>query len=320
LRFVAWALLVAVITCIHISLSLQLSGGLPPPQRAVSISRIRLSPAMATPKEEPAERVGEKRPQRTSPNATDRSVPPPKPPSPENAQTRSASLDETAPSPSLSSTLHPLGESTNRLEYSVSGQNEGQAFSGSARLLWSQTDSGYKAIFEMAASQRYSLLFSLRMESEGRVTPAGLVSDHFKEELQPPGASTSTPLASGNPAANGAVLVQDPLSSFLQLRHLLTSALAHDASSSGPPASIELQTTTHQLVFDTEENETLFTPFGEVETLRLSLRPVPGVDPRLQIHTWVSPRFEYRPMRLRIDVGAGTHLELSIAQMPLTTP
>ena len=199
LRFAAWLMLVATVSSIHIILPLQL--GVPVPQpSAPAIARIQLSAAPVPAQQTRADANVDNRPAPASLDAPRRTPASPKPHSQQSASMRTPPDEPTPQTAPVSAVAASApGTSANRLEYSVTGRRNSVAFGGSARMLWTQTSSGYWAAFEITASQGYTLLFYQRMESDGRVTPEGLVSESFKEEHRP--AHMGWPAAANAPAS-----------------------------------------------------------------------------------------------------------------------
>jgi hypothetical protein len=212
----------------------------------------------------------------------------------------------------------------NRLAYVVEGRREGRSFGGSANLVWTKTTDSYSAELEITASRQYQLLFHERMESEGAVSEDGLAPARFDRERQPPTADswlrTDGPGWLSNEAsgvsAKEAEPDQDPVSLLLQFAHVLSKLTQGSTSVDVRQMQISLRLNTTPIAFEVEDREILFTPIGELQTLRLSLRSRQDVEPPTQMQVWVASGYNYLPVRIRIHQGADSLLVLAIAQAP----
>lgn len=213
---------------------------------------------------------------------------------------------------------------SNRLTYVVEGRREGLSFGGWAHLVWTKTSDSYSAELEITASRQYQLLFHDRMESEGAVSAGGLAPKRFDRERQPATADswlrTDGPgWPSNDVSGAGATEVepdQDPVSLLLQLAHVLAARALSSTSGDVQQMQIPLRLNTTPIAFDVAESEVLFTPFGELQTLRVSLRQDQDAERSMQIDVWVAHSYNYLPVRIRVRQGADSLLVLAIAQAP----
>ena len=208
-----------------------------------------------------------------------------------------------------------------RVSYVVTGEFRGPLH-GKGNVQW--TRSGL-------AEDRYQVrvgvdvgLVELRITSQGRVSPQGLLPEVFEEYLKValrdartrPLKFEATEMVLGDgrriprPAANP-MAVQDSVSQFLDLGHRFQQE--RDKLEPGQVITIWLGRPggLDQWVYDVGEAETITLPrIGPVNVFPLKPRPVVNARGTISMSMWLAPGLQYLPAKIRIDVNPQTHVEL----------
>ncbi len=144
-----------------------------------------------------------------------------------------------------------------------------------------------------------------RIASKGTVVAGVLYPSSYEDERQP---KASLPLSNLAPGAWPDQ--QDPVSVLLQLQQECRERASHrNAPDSKAPTDIPSEPSRGP--FAQRESETLFTPFGEVETQRFDLRSA-----GLVADVWLAETYDCAPIRLRLRSDQGFALDMAAAKKP----
>jgi hypothetical protein len=208
-----------------------------------------------------------------------------------------------------------------RLSYRLTGYFQGELF-GKGEVQW--TRSG-------PSNERYQVrvivdagLLEMRMTSQGRVSPQGLLPQAFEEyrklALQQPRVRPLTleddvlileggrrmPRPVTEPMA-----VQDTVSQFVDLGHRFTQGKAKLEAGQvvriwlGRPGGLD------EWVYDIGEAETMELPrIGKVTVHALKPRPLANPRGTITMSMWLAPSLQYLPAKIRIQVNAESYAEL----------
>lgn len=212
-----------------------------------------------------------------------------------------------------------------RLSYTLTGSYRGPV-EGQARVEWVRQDTRYQVRMTVEVGPPFAPLVTRTVTSDGEIGPEGLSPRRYDEEtkalLRDPRRQTIrfddtvVRLPGGRewPRPAG---VQDTASQFVQLTWLFTTRPALLE----PGRTVELPLALPRYVdvwtYDVLARETLWTPFGAVDTVHVKPRrePRPGVD--LTAEMWVAPTLQYLPVRILIRQDAENYVDLLVRELPL---
>ena len=222
-----------------------------------------------------------------------------------------------------------------RLSYRLTGQYRGEV-NGSAQVEWVLAAPRYQVNLDVTVGLPIAPLFTRRMRSDGRLSAEGLHPERYDEISQlafrgrrqatvqigeggvtlANGQHWTTPAADPLPAPLPRTPVQDSASQFVQLSYLFT--LHPERLSPGRTIAfpLALPRRVEPWVYEVVAAQTLYTPFGPLETFHV--RPRRGT-PRgndLLAEAWFSPQLAYLPVRIRIEQDADTFIDLMIDRKP----
>ena len=184
------------------------------------------------------------------------------------------------------------------LKYVATGESAKRQYSGEATLVWRHDGSAYEARLEM----KVSLITARAMSSVGRITPEGLAPTRFGDRrfteqaahFDRPGARIT--FSNNAPAAAMLGGAQDRLSLLVQLGAML----AGDSKKFPSGTSIAVQTASDReasiWTFQVGETQTLQTPGGNVEAIKLTRKLRHEFDQKIEL--WLAPSLEYLPVRI----------------------
>ena len=204
-----------------------------------------------------------------------------------------------------------------RLSYQLRGYYRGDLY-GSARVQWQREQARYQARLDVSLA----LVLRASMISQGVTTPAGLVPQAYEERflwdvqrLTFDGGFARLPdgtrLAQAQPQA-----LQDTVSQLIELSHRFSSG--REALRVGSPVRIWLARPqgTALWTYDVVAEETLQLPeLGLVQALHLRPRPIENPAGVITAEFWFAPGLQYLPVRLRIEMGDGNHVELLVERI-----
>lgn len=244
---------------------------------------------------------------------------------PESARADTAAPADTAAS--ASSTAAPAAgfawPRSTRLSYVLTGNYRGELH-GSAQVEWIKLDARYQVHLDAVIGLPVAPLFTRRMSSEGLLGDAGLVPEVFYQDSKMALRDRSRQtlrfadddvwLADGD-RRRGWRGVQDTASQFVQLAYLFnTQPLLREP---GSRITFPLALPRHVLpwVYEVGERETLYTPFGAIETFHV--RPLRSAPPgNLSAEMWFAPALRYLPVRIRLQQDESTYIDLVISRKP----
>ncbi|RCX10171.1 DUF3108 domain-containing protein [Extensimonas vulgaris] len=199
-----------------------------------------------------------------------------------------------------------------RLEFDAQGLVKGLHYTASAQLLWQHDGSRYQARQEV----RVFLLGTRAQTSTGSITAQGLRPERFGDIARRELAahfdyaqgrvifSANTPQA---PLRAGA---QDRLSVFIQLGAMFAAQPQRFV----PGTRISVPTigprSADRWVFAVRALETLHLPAGDIPAWRLERLPERDYDQKAEL--WLSPDFEYLPVRIRLTQSNGDYVDLQL--------
>lgn len=249
----------------------------------------------------------------------------------------SVSAPKPAPTPEPDATIHPsapLAEPTaeidvaatvahwppaTRLNYTLHGHYKGDLY-GKASVLWQRQGTRYQVQVDVGVS----LLFNLRMTSQGRVTPSALWPEVYQEERRGKVRTAQMGDAvvqfdNGNTASRPQHL-QDTASQFVQLAqdfaHQRRTLRVGDAIAVplARPGGID------EWVYDVVALETLNTPLGQVPAFHLQPRPLAKARSGIDVDMWFAPVLQHLPVRIRLNVGPDVWLDLQLDSIDQQAP
>jgi hypothetical protein len=269
-------------------------------------------------------------PPAVEPEPAEPPVPPtlPAPPDPVLAQAPAVEIPAaTPPSPPASAAEAQTFEwpPSTRMTYTLTGNYRGP-IEGQAQVEWLRSGSRYQVRLELSVGPFFAPLMRRSLTSDGELTERGLQPQRYDEvtkvafsdprrlgivfdgqQIQLPGGK-SVPQPVG---------VQDTASQFVQLTWMFTTQpqLLERGTTIALPLALPRYVDTW--VYEVLERESLYTPFGPVETVHVKPRrePRPGID--LTAELWVAPSLQYLPVRILIRQDAQTWIDLLVNQLPL---
>jgi Protein of unknown function (DUF3108) len=213
-----------------------------------------------------------------------------------------------------------------RLSYKLTGYYQGEIF-GSGQVQWTR---------EGENSERYQVrvivdagLYELRMTSQGRVSPQGLLPESFEEyskrilaspRIRPLKLEDNELILEGNrrvsrPAddPNG---VQDAVSQFIDIGHRFEQGRAKLQAGQtlriwlGRPGGLD------EWIYDIGEAETMNLPrIGPVAVHELKPRPLAKPRGTITMSFWLAPSLQYLPAKIRIQLNQEAYAELIADQI-----
>lgn len=271
----------------------------------------------------------------------------PPPPEPAVATPSIATTTPTAPietftaaiesTPSQTLSAQPAGQTDSllitgqwpadtRVNYRLTGYYQGELF-GSGQVQWTR---------EGTAGERYQVrviidagLYELRMTSQGRISPQGLLPETFEEyskrvlanaRIRPLKLEDTELVLEGNrrvprPAAQP-LAVQDTVSQFIDLGHRFTEGRAKLQEGEvvrvwlGRPGGLD------EWVYDIGPAETMDLPrIGPVTVHQLKPRPLANPRGTITMSMWLAPNLQYLPAKIRIQLNPEAYAEIIAEQI-----
>jgi hypothetical protein len=211
-----------------------------------------------------------------------------------------------------------------RLSYRLSGHFRGPV-DGSAQVQWLRDGLRYQVHLDVIVGPPFAPLVTRQMSSDGRLGPDGLQPLRYDERTKVVFRDarlatlhfdgTEVQLANGRRVAQPAG-VQDTVSQFVQLtwRFTLQPELLREGQVLELPLALPRRV--ENWTYDVRAPETLLTPAGPVEAVRVQPRrePRPGGD--LVAEMWFAPTLQYLPVRIVIRQDAETFVDLLVDRLP----
>jgi hypothetical protein len=265
-------------------------------------------------------------------------LPPPEPSTPTPtlaAITPTTPLETTttdASTPSQTLSAQPTGQTDSllitgdwpadtRVSYNLTGYFQGELF-GSGQVQWTR---------EGTAGERYQVrvivdagLYELRMTSQGRVSPDGLLPEAFEEyskrvfanpRIRPLKFEASELILQGDRRvprpAKEPLTVQDSVSQFIDLGHRFGQG--RDKLEEGKTVRIWLGRPggLDEWIYDIGPAETITLPrIGPVTVHQLKPRPLATPRGTITLSMWLAPSLQYLPAKIRIQLNPEAYAEL----------
>jgi Protein of unknown function (DUF3108) len=212
-----------------------------------------------------------------------------------------------------------------QLTYQLTGWYRGELY-GSAQVEWIREGERYQVHLDVVIGLPIAPLMSRRMTSDGEITEQGLRPRRYDEETRvgftEPRLLTirfepdSVLLPTGQSVARWPA-VQDSVSQFVQLTWMFTLQPQLLRPGGTVDLALALPRYVDRWVFDVLGEETLYAPFGPVQTVHIKPRrgARPGIDRTAEI--WIAPSLLYLPVRIRIWNDEQTYIDLVIERPPL---
>lgn len=207
-----------------------------------------------------------------------------------------------------------------RMRYLLTGNFRGEVH-GDAQVEWVRSGNRYQVHLDVSVG----LLASRRMSSDGDITADGLAPRRYDQETQVAftDAQRSSVRFEGDQVwlANGQVLprwpgVQDTVSQFVQLAWMFDSQPGRLRVGEVVELPLAMPRRVSVWVYDVVEEETLYTPFGEVQAFHLKPRREPRAGGDMVVDIWIAPQLRHLPVRFRIRPDPEAHLDLMLDSRP----
>jgi hypothetical protein len=233
-----------------------------------------------------------------------------------------AEVEPPASAPAASSPAVPPFEwpVSTRLRYVLTGNFRGEVH-GQAQVEWIRVAERYQVHLDVSVG----FLASRRMSSDGEITPEGLAPRRYDQQTQlvfsDPQRSTVRFEGDQVLLANGKVVprgpgVQDTVSQFVQLTWLFDSQPERLRVGSTVEIPLAMPRNVSIWVYDVVEEETLYTPFGELQAFHLKPRREPRAGGDMTVDIWIAPQLRHLPVRFRIRPDAEAYFDLMLDRRP----
>lgn len=211
-----------------------------------------------------------------------------------------------------------------RVDYKLEGFFRGP-FHGTASVEWVRQDNRYQVHMEASVP----LLGSMRMTSEGLITPKGLSPQRYESvnRMLFRGAKVNATrfeehevvLADGKKEARMPEM-QDPVSQLIHLayRFIINPELLHPGNTIEMP--IAWTKKTEVLAYDVVKEETLQTAMGRIPTMHVKPRRVIKDKDNLSGEIWFAPGLQYLPVRIFTRWSDEIWLDMHMDGAPRQTP
>ncbi len=213
-----------------------------------------------------------------------------------------------------------------RVNYKLTGYFQGELF-GTGQVQWTrQGDSGERYQVRVTIDAG---LYELRMTSQGRISPTGLLPEAFEEyskrvlanpRIRPLKLEDTELILEGNrrvsrPAAEP-MAVQDTVSQFIDLGHRFLEGRAKLQEGEvvriwlGRPGGLD------EWVYDIGAAETMNLPrIGPVTVYELKPRPLANPRGTITMSMWLAPSLQYLPAKIRIQLNPEAFAEIIAEQI-----
>lgn len=196
---------------------------------------------------------------------------------------------------------------------------------GRAQVQWLRDGQRYQVHLDVDIGPGFAPLVTRQMSSDGMLGPDGLVPRRYDERtkvafrdariasLQFDGAEVQLANGSRVPQPQG---VQDTVSQFVQLtwRFTLKPELLRPGQVLEVPLALPRRVETW--TYDVRESESLLTPAGPVEAVRVQPRREARSGGDLVAEMWFAPTLQYLPVRIVIRLDAETFIDLLVDRLP----
>ena len=289
----------------------------PPVKRRTALPKPVAQPASAQASEPPAE------PPLAVASAPE---PAPEPASAAVAMAEPAAPEPAAPEAAASSASAPAFEwpVSTRMRYLLTGNVRGEV-NGQAQVEWIRVGQRYQVHLDVIVGMKIAPLGSRRMSSDGDITPEGLAPRRYDQEtkLAFNDAYRATVRFEGDRVmlATGAVVprwpgAQDTASQFVQLSYLFATQPERLRPGNSVEIPLAMPRNLTSWVYDVLQEETLYTPFGEVQAFHLKPRREPRAGGDMTTDIWIAPGLRYLPVRFLIRPDPESYFDLMLDRRP----
>lgn len=201
-----------------------------------------------------------------------------------------------------------------RLSYKLGGYFRGP-LTGDAQVQWLRVADRYEVRIDIDIQ----FLASLTMTSQGKVTQGGLFPEIYEEirgkrrTLKLGEREISLVNGKTAPREPG---VQDTASQFVELTQMFATGRAELKTGNklsfwmARPGAVDFWT------YDILEKVILDTPeLGRIEAFHLKPRPIANPRGNITAEMWFAPTLQYLPVRIRINMGEETHVDLLVSKI-----
>jgi hypothetical protein len=228
--------------------------------------------------------------------------------------------------PAMSASAQPDPEwpLSSRLVYALVGHYQGPVH-GDAEVEWLRQGDRYQMRLRVSIGPKFAPFMSRELVSSGRLTPDGIRPERYDEDTRILfGSKRRVGLTLDHQIlrlANGRQLVapegvQDSASQFVQLAWWFLTGRERAEVGRRIELPLALPFALRAWRYEVVERVELDTPLGRRGAWHL--RPE-GVDATgaLLAQVWLAPELQYLPLRIRIEQGANSWVELTLQEAPL---
>ena len=211
-----------------------------------------------------------------------------------------------------------------RITYELTGNYRGEVH-GDAKVEWVRQGARYQVHLDVTVGPSFAPVYSRRMSSEGQLTESGLSPERYDEDSKVAFRDRRRAHMSFEPDEvvlnNGNRVermpgVQDTASQFVQMSYMFSRNPALLKPGRTVEIALALPRRQSLWVYDVREVETIYTSFGELDTVRLQPRREARKGDDLTAEVWFAPSLRYLPVRIRIRQDEDTYLDLLIERKP----
>jgi hypothetical protein len=195
---------------------------------------------------------------------------------------------------------------------------------GSATVEWIRVGLQYQVHMEAIVGASFAPLLVRRASSEGELGDTGLTPRRFEGEQRVAFRSrrwamsfdaerVHLPEGREAPTMPG---VQDEASLFVQLTWLFTTQPQALRAGRSIEVPLALPRRVEVWKYDVVGQETLKMPFGEVSTMHVRPRRLAKSNTDLVAQMWFAPGLQYLPVRILVEQGADTFIDLQLQRAP----
>ena len=211
-----------------------------------------------------------------------------------------------------------------RMSYVLTGYYRGEV-NGSAQVEWIRVGTRYQVHLDLIVGPSIAPIITRRMSSDGEITDAGLAPRRYDQDTKVVMRERNRVTINFEPGtvvlANGERRdtvpgVQDTASQFVQLTYVFSTRPELLRIGGTVDIPLALPHKVAVWTYDVVEEETLNTNFGPLPSIHLKPRRLSSKVGELSAEIWFAPQLRYLPVRIRINQGTESYLDLLIAKKP----
>jgi len=210
-----------------------------------------------------------------------------------------------------------------RLTYAMTGNYRGE-MQGTATVEWIRVGQQYQVHMEAIVGASFAPILVRRASSEGELGDNGLTPRRFEGEqrvafrsrrwaMSFDGERVHLPEGREAPTMPG---VQDEASLFVQLTWLFTTQPQTLQAGRSIEVPLALPRRVEVWKYDVVGQEILKMPFGEVTTMHVKPRRLAKPSTDLVTQMWFAPGLQYLPVRILVEQGVDTFIDLQLQRAP----